>query len=267
MLRQVVFYSEKGISVMKIAALYDIHGNLPALKAVLKDLENIQPDVIVIGGDIVSGPMPGQTLECLRQLTGNVIALRGNADREVVTAFNDPSSARNLPEEVYEITQWVAHHLEADQRDFLAHLPEQIMLSLEGPDEVLFCHATPHSDEEIFTPLTPPDRLRLLFQDVEQSVVVCGHTHMQFELHIGDVRILNAGSVGMPYADHPGAYWLLLGPEGSEFHRTSYDLEAAAQSVQTSGYPQAQDFAKENVLKVPTAEEAMEVFERGRVAS
>lgn len=255
-------YDEKGSLLMKIAALYDIHGNLPALKAVLKELESIQPDVIVVGGDIVSGPMPSQTLECLLQLTGNVVALRGNADREVVSAFNEQSSSLKLPEEVREVTQWVAQHIEQNQRNFLASLPEQVTLSVEGIGEVLFCHATPYSDEEIFTPRTPQERLRLLFQNVEQQIVVCGHTHMQFKLHINRVRVLNAGSVGMPYADRPGAYWLLLGPEGSEFRRTAYDLEAAAQAVRTSGYPQAQDFAEENVLKVPTAEEAMAVFER-----
>lgn len=247
---------------MKIAALYDIHGNLPALRAVLKELESIQPDIIVVGGDIVSGPMPGQTLACLRRLTGNVVALRGNADREVVAACDGLLSALNLPEGVHEITQWAAQHLEPDQRDFLACLPEQVTCSMGDFGEVLFCHATPRSDEEIFTPLTPPDRLRQLFHGVEQPIVVCGHTHMQFELRIGGVRVLNAGSVGMPYADRPGAYWLLLGPEGSEFRRTSYDLEVAAQEVRASGYPQAREFAEENVLTVVSAEEAMEFFER-----
>lgn len=252
---------------MKIAALYDIHGNLPALEAVRRDLESIRPEVIVVGGDIVSGPMPRQTLEYLRQLPGHVVALRGNADREVVAAFDNQPPAPNLPEAVREITQWVAQQLEPEQRDFLARLPERVTLPVEGLGDVLFCHATPRSDEEIFTPLTPPDRLRLLFQHVEQQLVVCGHTHMQFELHIGGVRVLNAGSVGMPYADCPGAYWLLLGPEASEFRRTPYDLEAAAQAVRASGYPQAQDFADENVLTVPTAEEAMAVFERRTTAS
>ncbi len=248
--------------MMKVAALYDIHGNLPALNAVLQDLESIRPDVIVVGGDIVSGPMPRQTLERLRQLAGNVVTLRGNADREVVAAFDGEYSTEKLPDEVREITRWVAQQLEAEQRDFLAHLPEQVTLSVDGLGDVMFCHATPHSDEDIFTPLTPQDRLGLLFRGVAQQVVVCGHTHMQFELQIGGVRVLNAGSVGMPYADRPGAYWLLLGPEGSEFRRTTYDLEAAAQAVRTSGYPEARDFAEENVLKVPTAEEAMAVFER-----
>ncbi len=66
----------------------------------------------------------------------------------------------------------------------------------------------------------------------------------------------------MPYADRPGAYWLLVGPEGSEFRRTEYDVETAAQQVRESGYPQAQDFAGGNVLKVPSAAEATEIFER-----
>ncbi|GCF11774.1 metallophosphoesterase family protein [Dictyobacter arantiisoli] len=251
---------------MKIAALYDIHGNLPALKAVLKDLERIQPDTIVLGGDIVSGPFPNQTLEYLCQLDLPVVALRGNAEREVVTAFDGQLSSLNLSKDAGEVTQWVAQRLQPDQRDVLAHLPEHVSFSFEPLGEVLFCHATPHSDEVIFTPLTPQERLHMLFRGVEQQVVICGHTHMQFELQVGNVRVINAGSVGMPYADRPGAYWLLLGSDGIEFHMTSYDLEAAAAIVRTSGYPQAQDFAEENILKIPSAEEAMEFFERSTAA-
>lgn len=247
---------------MKIAALYDIHGNQPALQAVLKELEQVQPDVIVLGGDIVSGPMPAQTLKCLQQLTGKVLALRGNADREVVAACTGELATLNLPEEVAEVTQWVAQCLTPEQRDFLAQLPEYVTLELAGVGEVLFCHATPYSDEAIFTPLTLLERLRTLFHDVKQPLVICGHTHMQFELNVDQVRVLNAGSVGMPYAEQPGAYWLLLAPEGCEFHRTSYDLEAAAQAVKASGYPQAQEFAEENVLTVPPAAEVMKIFER-----
>lgn len=252
---------------MKIATLYDIHGNLPALNAVLEELEHIQPDKIVIGGDIVSGPMPEQVLQRLRQLGDKVLFIRGNGDREVVAAFDGQLSAPKMSEEGRKITQWTAQQLGQEQRDFLAHLPENVILHVGGLGNILFCHATPRNDEEIFTPRTPQERLRTLFQNVEQQIVVCGHTHMQFELHVGNQRILNAGSIGMPYADRPGAYWLLLGPEGSEFRQTTYDLEAAAQAVRTSDYPQAQEFVEENMLKIPTAEEAMEVFEHMTTAS
>ena len=247
---------------MRIAALYDIHGNLPALNAVLEELEEVRPDLVVVGGDMVSGPMPQQTLERLGQLGNRVRALRGNADREVVTTFDSLPSALRTPEEVREVTLWTAQQLERSQRDFLAQLPEQITLHIEGFGDVLFCHATPRSDEEIFTPITPQERLNTIFNGIEQQLVVCGHTHIQFERQVGSVRIVNAGSVGMPYADRPGAYWLLIGPEGSEFRRTEYDTETAAQQVRESGYPQAQDFAEENLLKVPTAAEATEIFER-----
>jgi putative phosphoesterase len=247
---------------MKIAALYDIHGNLPALNAVLEELEGVQPDLIVVGGDIISGPMPRQTLERLSQLGDRVCSIRGNGEREVVAAYDGLPFVARMPEEVREVTRWTAQQLERSQRDFLAQLPEQITLHVEGLGDILFCHATPRSDEEIFTPITPQERLNAIFTGIEQQIVVCGHTHMQFERRVGSVCILNAGSVGMPYADRPGAYWLLLGPEESEFRTTAYDVETAAQQVRESGYSQAQDFAEENVLKVPTAAEAMAVFER-----
>src|SRR6266446_5718181 len=103
---------------MKIAALYDIHGNLPALNALLEELKEVQPDLIVVGGDIVSGPMPGQTLERLRQLGDQVRFIRGNADREVVTAFDDQPLSPTMPEAGRAVTHWVAEQLTRSQRDF-----------------------------------------------------------------------------------------------------------------------------------------------------
>jgi len=247
---------------MKIAALYDIHGNLPALNAVLEELKEVQPDLIVVGGDIVSGPMPAQTLERLFQPEDQVRFIRGNGDREIVMAFDGQPLSSEMPEEVREVTRWTAGQLTRFQRDFLAALPEQLVLQVEGLGRILFCHATVRNDEEIFTPITPEERLSVIFSRIEQEIVVCGHTHMQFERRIDNIRILNAGSVGMPYADRPGAYWLLLSPERYEFRWSTYDVEAAAQEIRASGYPQAQEFAEENVLKVPTATEATEVFER-----
>src|SRR6185437_7194246 len=199
---------------MKIAALYDIHGNLPALNALLEELKEVQPDLTVVGGDIISGPMPEQTLERLSHLGDQVHFIRGNADREVVKAFDDQPLSSAQPEQVREETQWIAEQITRSQRDFLAALPEQLVLRIEGLGSVLFCHATVRSDEEIFTPVTPEERLSEIFSEVEQEIVVCGHTHMQFERRFGNLRILNAGSVGLPYADRPGAYWLLLSPEG-----------------------------------------------------
>jgi diadenosine tetraphosphatase ApaH/serine/threonine PP2A family protein phosphatase len=165
-----------------------------------------------------------------------------------------------MSEEVGQRMRWTAKQLERSQRDFLAQLPEQACFSLDGLGEVLFCHGSPRSDEEMITAATPEERLREMLADVRQRVVVCGHTHMQFDRTVDGMRIVNAGSVGMPYGD-VGAYWLLLGPE-IMLRRTLYDLEDAAARIRASGYPQAQDFAENNVLKPTTETEAIAVFER-----
>lgn len=244
---------------MKVAAIYDIHGNLPALEAVLQEIEQARPDLIVVGGDIVYGPMPQVTLERLRALGERVRFIRGNTEREVIEAF-DGSIHLDLPREVREIAMWTAHQLERNQLDFIAGLPEHMTLSVDGLGEVLFCHASPRRDDEIFTINTPETDMRTILADVQQDMVVCGHTHMQFDRLVDNVRVVNAGSVGMPYGK-PGAYWLLLGPEVVH-QRTLYDLEQAATQIRASSYPFADDFAANNVLAPPTEAEALEVFER-----
>lgn len=245
---------------MKIAALYDIHGNLPALNAVAEELKVVRPDMIVIGGDIVSGPMPIQTLELLFQLDIKTHFIRGNNDREEVLAYDGKLTSK-MSEKGREKIEWVAKQLARPQRDFLDQLPEHFIQYIEGHGEVLFCHATPKSDEEIFTPNTSQERLDSIFSDVQQQTVVCGHTHIQFERLVGNIRIINAGSVGMPFADRPGAYWLLITSDGYEFRCTEYNFQEAANEIKSSGDPQATEFAERNVLSVPSVAQATEMLE------
>ena len=245
---------------MKVAAIYDIHGNLPALDAVLAEIDQAAPDLILVGGDVASGPIPKVTLERLMSLGNRARFVMGNADREIISAFDGIPFAPNTPDDVQVITSWAAQQLERKHRDFLASFVPQVVLEVDGLGEVLFCHGSPRSDEEILTEATPAERLHPILAGVAQPVVVCGHTHMQFDRQFGTTRVVNAGSVGMPYGE-PGAYWLWLGPEVT-LRRTTYDLEQAAQVIRASGYPQAQEFAAENVLKPPTAAEAIDVFER-----
>jgi predicted phosphodiesterase len=109
--------------------------------------------------------------------------------------------------------------IDRGDRDFLASFQESLVIEVDGLGETLFCHGSPRSDEEILTALTPEDRWRPMFAGVEQQLVVCGHTDAQSDRVLGGVRVVNAGSVGMPYEDEPGAYWLLdLAPR-----RTPYD--------------------------------------------
>jgi len=164
-----------------IATLYDIHGNLPALDAVLAEI----PDeaTIVVGGDVCfRGEQPGETLERLRALGNRVVWVRGNCDRDLTTE----------------------EHVTAEQVAFLRGLPPTAQIG-----RVLYVHATPRNDIDIFTELTPEERIAFLFEDVDADVVVCGHTHMQFERTIAGKRVINSGSVGAPLEDEPGAYWTL----------------------------------------------------------
>jgi putative phosphoesterase len=244
---------------MRVAAIYDIHGNLPALEAVLDEINEAAPDLIVVGGDVAAGPMPAETIERLRTLDVPARFVMGNADRNMVAAY-DGRLPFGLTTYVAEVTAWAAQQLNREQRDFLASFEPQVVLPVEGLGEVLFCHATPRSDTEIATSATPDARMREIFAQVDQPLVVCGHTHMQFDRQPNGVRVVNAGSVGMPYC-RPGAYWAKLGPEVTLW-RTDYDLQAAAEQVRATAYPQAEDFATSNILQPPTAVEALAVFEK-----
>jgi putative phosphoesterase len=197
---------------MRVAALYDVHGHLAALEAVLAEV----PDdaVIVVGGDVAYGPYPSEALERLRALGERVRWIRGNADRELTPGEPGPADPGNV--------EWVRGRLSAEQIRFLHELPATLSLEVDGLGRVLFCHATPQNDVDVFTAITPPERVAPQLAGVDADVVVCGHTHMQFDRTIGDVRVVNAGSVGMAYEDAPGAYWALLGPD-VEHRRTAFE--------------------------------------------
>lgn len=242
---------------MRIAAIYDIHGNLPALEAVLHDIGQAGVDHVVIGGDVFPGPMPRETLTCLLDFSIPVQFIQGNGDREVLARMRGTETSA-VPEQFREIMRWNAEQLHPQDEQLLAGWPKTLSVEIRGLGEVLFCHATPRSDTEVFTRLTPEDRLVPVFEGLNVPVVVCGHTHMQFDRTIGKVRVVNAGSVGMPFGE-PGAHWLLLGPN-IQLRHTSYDLTEAAECIRDTNYPQAQDFAAHNVLRPPSEGEMLEIF-------
>ena len=242
---------------MSVAALYDIHANLPALEAVLAEVDEARPDVVLVGGDVVTGPFPSETLERLNALRDGAYFIRGNADRVLVEDVGEATGPSPWPER----QAWTSAQLTDDQRRLLARLAHTAALEVDGLGDVLFCHGSPRSDEEIVTRATSPERLSEILSGVEQRVVVCGHTHVQFDRLIGGLRLVNAGSVGMPYEDEPGAYWALLGPD-VELRRTEYDLERAAVAIRTTDFPGADEFADEHVLHPAGAAEATEQFER-----
>jgi putative phosphoesterase len=244
---------------MRVAAIYDIHGNLPALEAVLQDIRQAGVDQIVVGGDLLPGPMPCETLACLQNLTIPIQCIKGNGEREVLAQMAG-AEAGAVPERLREILRWVGQQLPPEHERWLAGWPQTLRMEISGLGEVLFCHATPHNDMDIFTRLTPEDRLLPLFEGLNVPLVICGHTHMQFDRMIGGTRVVNAGSVGMPFGE-PGADWLLLGPD-VQLRHTPYDLTQAAEHIRETQYPQAHDFAARNVLQAPSEAEMLEVFSK-----
>jgi putative phosphoesterase len=188
-----------------VAALYDIHGNLAALEAVLAEVP--EDATILVGGDICAGgEHPSETLARLRGLGDRVVWLRGNADREL-----HPGEEGLAPPELLEQAR---SQLSEEEIEFLHELPPTQRLG-----DVLYCHASPRNDLDIFTERTPEERIAFLFDGLDVPTVVCGHSHTQFERTVAGVRVINAGSVGMPYEEEPGAYWLL----DLVHRRTPYD--------------------------------------------
>jgi putative phosphoesterase len=242
---------------MRIAAVYDIHGNLPALEAVLDEIRRSDVDLLVVGGDVVPGPMPHESIDLLRSVSLPVRYIRGNCEVAVL-ATRAGRPMRSLPADAQEAIDWTAEQLDPSETLAMESWPMTVRVSVDGIGDVLFCHATPRDEDECFTRETPEHVLAPIFSRLDVAMVVCGHTHMQFDRIVAGVRIVNAGSVGMPFGE-PGADWLILGPDVSLQH-TNYDLRRAADRIRRTAYPQAEVFASRSVLEPPTEAAMLAAF-------
>jgi len=222
---------------MRVAALYDVHGFRPGLEAVLAEVEQERVDAIVFGGDLFLGPQPAEAAALVRSVEASFV--RGNCDRE--------------PDE------WERSRLSAEDVAFLQGLPESVEL-----DAVLYCHATPRSDEEIVTPATSDEDLAEILRGVEQQAVIAGHTHMQQDRQIGTVRFVNAGSVGLPYEGELAAFWALVDDGEIELRKTSLEVDRVAAAFRRSDWPRAEELLRENVLASVTREQATAQIEARR---
>lgn len=205
--------------------------------------------------------MPRETLQRLLDLELPLHFISGNGERAVLAQKKgeDPG----VPEQAREAVRWVADQLTEEDQLLLASWPETLTLKAAGIGEVLFCHATPRNDHECFTRLTAEEKLLPVFAGLTADVVVCGHTHMQFDRTVGRLRVVNAGSVGMPFGE-PGAYWLLLDAE-VQLRRTNYDLAQASEAVRATSYPGAEHFATSNILSPPTEQRMLELFSKAEL--
>jgi diadenosine tetraphosphatase ApaH/serine/threonine PP2A family protein phosphatase len=218
---------------MKVAALYDIHAMPWALEAVLAEVD---ADAIVFGGDYLYGPYPRETVAMVRSLNAHVV--RGNCE--------------DLAED------WERSQLAAGDLDWLQSLPLAAIV-----DDVLYCHAAPTSNLPITTAITPPEDVIRTFDGV-RGMVVIGHTHHQFDRSFGDLRVVNAGSVGMPYEGEVAAFWTLVEDGEPSSRRTPIDVERAVAETSASLWPRALGFVAENLLVAVTREDAIADLEARR---
>jgi putative phosphoesterase len=232
---------------LRIAVLSDVHGNAPALAAVLAELEREQPDLIVSGGDLTWGSLPEETFALAASLNARFV--RGNADRALLE--NQSSTERE---------QWMQAHHTPEMRAFLAGFEDHVVVEVDGLGSVRICHGSPRSDEECVTPETPEARVREFTQDVGEQVIVTAHVHIQFDREVGGIRSINAGSVGLPYEGRPGAYWAMLGPD-VDLRRTEYDVDEAVARYRATDDP-AVEAIVEMMLTPPEPREVIDHAEQ-----
>jgi putative phosphoesterase len=231
----------------KVAVIADVHGNAPALAAVLAEIERERPDLIVSCGDFTWGPLPVETFDLVQGLNARFV--RGNADRAVLERRSET-----------DLERWMQEHHSPEMRAFLETFEEQFALEVEGLGPVRFCHGSPRSDGECVTPETPEERVRELSAGISEHVIVSAHVHIQFDREAAGVRMVNPGSVGLPYEGKPGAYWAMLGPD-VEHRRTEYDLERTLALYRASERPGIDEIV-EMMVNPPEPREVIDHGER-----
>jgi len=238
---------------MRVVVLADIHGNLPALRAVLAEVDGERADALVVGGDVVGGAYPREVLDLLAARPERLVWISGNAEREAVAAWDGAPTADDEPGRA---AAWSASALSRAWRDALGSWP--ISVTVDG---VRYCHGSPRRDDEVLTRVTPDAVLREAL-DVSERVVVGGHTHQQVIRDvIGGPTYVNAGSVGMPYEGRAGAFWLAVDEGQPRMRETGYDIDAASAELRASGFGDVEGQLAESLLEPVDAEWVAAFFE------
>jgi putative phosphoesterase len=246
---------------VRLAVLNDIHGNQPALEAVLAQVRDAHVDRIIVGGDVFPGPLAHLVLRTLLTCGLPVDFIYGNGEIAILDELS--GKAPRVPDRYRPSIRWNAEQLSLAERERISQWPMTRRMSVPPIGDVLFCHATPRNENDIFTVRTREDGLRAILESVDAALVVCGHTHIVMDRTIGRTRVVNPGSVGMPFGP-PGADWLALGP-GIEFRHTDYDFSGAVDRVRASGYPGAEEFATKYILQPPSEEDMLKVYEQAEL--
>jgi putative phosphoesterase len=228
----------------RLAVLADIHGNLAALEAALKDIKRHKPERLLICGDLVlNGPRPSEVIQHVRQLEADgALVIQGNTD--IAVADHDYAAAFPWLEEVpaahRAAAEWAHDQLSDDELDYLRRLPAERRL-WQADDLVLACHASPGSQTNgLPTDLDPSVTVERVTR-TDARVIACGHTHVADVRELGRKLIVNPGSCGYAFDGEPAACWALLSvadgdePPTAELFRPAFDAQAVAEEVSGRG--------------------------------
>lgn len=240
-----------------VAVIADIHGNLPALDAVLSEPHIANADVLIVAGDHASGPQPTEVLDRLRSMGDSALLLAGNADRELA----DLARGRDIPIPD-EVTAWAASRISDNHVAMLEALPHPLVVNVKGFGPVLCCHGSPRRIDDVVLVDSRLERWQEVFRDVDREIktVVCGHTHMPFMRLAGGRLVINPGSIGMPYGRNDPS-WALLSGGNVTLGSTRVDSTDVARRIsESSGFPGVNEWIRDNVLESPSDVDTMDTF-------
>lgn len=214
--------------VERMAVLYDVHGNLAALEAVLAAARSEGVTRVVCGGDVaLFGAHPAECVDRLASFGDGLAAVRGNCDRYLT----DPPAA---PEDELEVVNWTRAALGDELVAWLGSLPTSIDIEEHG---ALVVHASPRSDEDVILPDTPREKVTEMLAGASQPLVICGHVHIQYRRTLNGIELVNPGSVGLPLDGDSRAAWAVLENGRISFRRTEYDVDSVITELERIGHP------------------------------
>lgn len=221
----------------------DIHANLPALEAVLRDMQaRGYADVYCLGDLVGYGTFPNEVVETIRER--DIPTLMGNYDQGVGHSSDDCGCAYRTPEAKAlgeRSIAWSNTHTTDANKAYLRALPAQIAVQL-GDLHVMLVHGSPRKVNEYLYEDRPDSSFERLLDQVAADVLVCGHTHLPYHKVLPSGRhVINAGSVGKPKDHDPRAGYVVLRANGRaldvKLARVAYDVEQAAQAIEATDMP------------------------------
>jgi putative phosphoesterase len=222
---------------MRFAVLSDIHGNLPALEAVFKDLEPFSLDGIIVAGDYIGGPQPNETIRLLRSMKGWMI--RGNSDDNLIRYSKGKASDSWRDSKQWALTRWTYRKLDVEILVFLKSLPQQRVVKIGNTSPIRVVHGSHRDPSESIYPVDDPGLIKIVFSEVKEPVFICGHTHISWAIEQPGRLALNPGAVCGPLNGYVGAEYALLSWENyqwnAELRKVPYDIERVRMAFQNSG--------------------------------